>query len=170
MKIKVTLLLLFGIWTGVSAQQYLKSAGLRMGHTPGISFQKFVKENQAFDLMVSGRHKGIQFNAMYKWHSPAQFDFTDQVVLYYGIGGHFGIERFFPHTLEYERTIPELYLNRRSYFSMGADIVVGFEYRMLVAPLTLSFDVKPYINYIGFRELDGHFWDSAISIKYVFNH
>ncbi len=169
MKRLILLLFCLGI-TGLGySQHYLKSAGFRLGHTPGITYQKFVERTQAVELMVSGRHGGVQFNTLYKWHTPARFDFDDKFVLYYGVGGHFGFERFFNFNLEFNQPYPEYNLRRQSFFTMGVDVIFGIEYRMLVAPLTIGFDIKPYINYIGFQSLDGRFWDSAITIKYVFN-
>jgi len=153
----------------VMSQHYLRSAGLRMGHTSGITYKKFVEKEQAVELMVSGRHNGMQFNTTYQWHSPANFSFDNNFVVYYGIGGHVGFERLVPYNLEFQQPFPELDLRRRTYYTMGVDVVCGIEYRMLVAPLTISLEVKPYLNYIGFQALDGKFWDSAISVKYVFN-
>ena len=168
-RIVLFLTVLMGLAISANSQHYLKSAGFRLGHTTGISFQKFVAKHQAVDLMVSGRHNGLQFNTLYKWHSPTEFNMEGNFVLYYGLGGHFGFERLIPYNLEFQQPFPEYDLKRKSYFTMGVDVVVGIEYRMMIAPITLSFDVKPYFNYIGFKELNGHFWDSALSIKYVFN-
>lgn len=165
----ILLALLLGTSLSGFSQHYLKSAGFRMGHTTGISYQKFVERNQAVDLMVSGRHNGLQFNTLYKWYSPAQLDFDDKFFIYYGVGGHVGFERLVPYYLEFQPPLLEFDIRRQSYFTMGVDVILGIEYRMLIAPLTISFDVKPYFNYIGFEHLDGKFWDSALSVKYVFN-
>ena len=166
----VMVLLLLSISTLGVSQHYLKSAGLRLGHTSGVTYKQFVHKEQAFELMVSGRHNGLQFNAMYQWYSPTQFEFDGNFVLYYGIGAHTGFERLHPYNLEFnEEPFPEFDIRRRTYYTMGVDVIVGIEYRMLIAPLTISFDVKPYLNYIGFQSLDGRFWDSALSVKYVFN-
>ena len=120
-------------------QHYLKSAGFRLGHTTGISYQKFVQKEQAVDLMVSGRHNGLQFNTLYKWYSPTHFDFDGNFVFYYGLGGHFGFERFVPYNLEFNQPFPEFNLRRKSYFTMGVDVVFGIEYRMLLAPAYFEF-------------------------------
>ena len=51
---------------------------------------------------------------------------------------------------------------------MGIDGIIGIEYRMLSVPITLSLDLKPYLNYIGMRKVKADFWDASIAIKYVF--
>lgn len=162
------LLALISICSIGMSQHYLKSAGLRLGHTSGITFKKFVEKDQAVELMVSGRHNGLQFNTIYQWYSPASFDFDDNFVIYYGVGAHMGFERLYPNNLEFQQPFQEWDIRRRTYYAMGVDVIIGLEYRMLIAPLTVSLDVKPYLNYIGFSTVHGKFWDTALSVKYVF--
>ena len=56
----------------------------------------------------------------------------------------------------------------KSYFTVGADAIIGIEYRWLSVPCTIGFDVKPYFNFIGLRYTQYRFWDSAVTFKYVF--
>jgi len=56
----------------------------------------------------------------------------------------------------------------KTFFTMGIDGIIGMEYRLLGFPLTFGLDIKPYLNFVGMRNLDFRFWDTALSIKYTF--
>ena len=43
----------------LTAQQYNKSAGIRLGGTSGITYKKFIVEEEALELILSGRNNGI---------------------------------------------------------------------------------------------------------------
>lgn len=157
-------------FTAVTAQQnYEKSAGIRFGRTPGMTFKKFTKNNEAFELMLSGRNEGTQFTATYLFHQPMEFSFNDRFYLHYGVGGHLGYERFDDITKVITNAAGDEFLfEERSYFVMGVDGNIGIEYRWLEVPITIGFDVKPFINFIGMRYLRATFWDAGLSFKYVF--
>jgi hypothetical protein len=150
-------------------QQYGQSGGVRLGHTSGFTYKKFVKVEQAVEMMLSGREKGIQFTALYEYHKPLELSFNESFFFTYGLGAHIGYQRYSglkknvlgtnPFTFEYED---------QSYVVIGADAMIGVEYRWLSLPMTITFDVKPYFNYIGMRYLDAQFWDAAVSFKYIF--
>ncbi|XOV92744.1 MAG: hypothetical protein ACFHWX_21380 [Bacteroidota bacterium] len=151
------------------AQKYSQSAGLRMGKTAGLTYKKFLAEEKSVELMMSGRNEGFQVITMFVNHLPMEVAFSEFFYGYYGLGGHVGFERFKdlrkvltsidPPNFEYED---------QTYFIMGVDAVIGIEYRWLSIPMTVGFDLKPYFNYIGMRYTDAHFWDAAITLKYVF--
>ncbi len=151
------------------AQQYAQSAGLRLGTTAGLTYKKFLTEEKAVEILMSGRNDGFQIITMYVNHLPMEVAFSEFFYGYYGIGGHLGFERFDglrkvltsidPPDFEYED---------QTYFIMGVDALIGVEYRWLSIPMTVGFDLKPYFNFIGMRHTEAHFWDAAITLKYVF--
>ncbi len=150
-------------------QEYSQSAGVRFGSTTALSYKKFLVTEEAIEILISGRRDGLQLTTMYVFHEPMQLAFSPNFYAYYGAGGHFGYEKrrdmakvlIGPEgdSFEYEQ---------ETFFVMGADFLIGVEYRWLAAPITISFDVKPYFDYIGMRKVDSRFWDSAISFKYIF--
>lgn len=153
-----------------SAQQlYEKSGGVRLGHTSGITFKKFVTEDEAVEMILSGRNEGMQYTATYLFHQPMEFSFNDRFYLHYGIGGHVGYEKFddISKTLS-NAAGDEFIYESKSFFTMGVDASLGIEYRWLEVPATFGFDIKPYFNFIGMRHTKARFWDAAISFKYVF--
>ncbi|MFT6868281.1 MAG: hypothetical protein ACJA08_003131 [Cyclobacteriaceae bacterium] len=151
------------------AQQYQQSAGIRLGHTSGLTYKKFIHEEEAIELLLSGRKNGMQLTGLYTFHHPMEVSFNENFYVYYGIGAHLGYEKygnlrriatsFEPRTFAYEQ---------ENYFLMGADAILGVEYRWLSVPVTVGLDIKPYFNFIGMRYSRVKFWDTALSIKYVF--
>lgn len=166
----IFLLFGLGISMGITAQPtYKQSAGVRLGHTSGMTFKKFVAKEEAIDFILSGRNEGLHLTTMYVFHTPMQFSFNENFYAYYGVGGHVGFERF--NDLE-KRISPVSVIGfqfeNKGYYTMGIDAIIGLEYRWLTVPVTIGFDIKPYYNFIGMRFSRAHFWDSAISFKYVF--
>lgn len=154
----------------VHAQQlYEKSGGLRLGSTSGLTYKKFVTEDEAVELLMSGRNEGLQVHVLYQFYTPMEFSFNDRFYLFYGLGGHVGFEKFDDiHKTIINETGDEFIYEEKTFFAMGVDGSIGVEYRWLEVPMTISFDLKPYFNFIGMRHTKAKFWDSAISFKYVF--
>lgn len=153
-----------------SAQQlYEKSSGIRLGNTSGLTYKKFVTEDEAVEMMLSGRNDGMQFTALYLFHQPMEFSFNDRFYLHYGMGGHMGYEKFNDLSKVLSNAAGDAFVYEdRSFFAMGVDASLGIEYRWLEVPATFGFDIKPYFNFIGMRHTKAMFWDAAISFKYVF--
>ncbi|MEO9476881.1 MAG: hypothetical protein ABJG41_15160 [Cyclobacteriaceae bacterium] len=157
------------LMVGAFAQQYDHSGGIRMGYTSGLTYKKFIHKEEAVELFLSGRESGIQLTSIYTFHQPMEVSFNENFYIYYGLGMHAGYEKynnlrrvvtsFDPPTYAYEQ---------ENYFVMGADAILGVEYRWLSVPVTFSFDIKPHFNFIGMRYAKVRFWDAALSVKYVF--
>ncbi len=168
---RIFLAVLFvGVMSMASAQQnYEKSAGVRLGSTSGLTFKKFVTENEAIELLLSGRNEGMQFTVMYLFHQSMEFSFNDKFYAHYGLGGHIGYERFDDISKTLVNATGDAFVfEDKSFFAMGIDANLGIEYRWLEVPITIGFDIKPIFNFIGMRHTRGQFWDSGISFKYVF--
>lgn len=154
---------------GLFGQSYKHSAGIRLGATSGLTYKSFIIEEEAVELMMSGRKEGLQLTTLYTFHKPMELAFNENFFLYYGVGAHIGYERY----KNLSKTLtsiepPSFVFEPKRFFVMGADVLLGVEYRWLSVPMTISFDVKPYFTYIGMRYTDGKFWDAAVSFKYVF--
>lgn len=150
-------------------ESYQQSGGVRLGYTSGVTYKKFIAGEESVELLLSGRRNGIQLTTMFVAHQPMEFSFNERFYAYLGIGGHIGVESY----NNLRKTIiqvnpPEFVYEDAAYFTMGIDGMVGIEYRWLSVPITISFDIKPYFNYIGMRYTNARFWDSGISFKYVF--
>ncbi len=157
------------------AQYYEQAVGLRGGGSAGVTYKKFFSDMESLDLLLSGRNDGLQLTVLHTFNKPLKSGISDNFFFYYGIGGHVGWERVArrqrlliinnnppgPNTIEDN-------FNRGSEFSMGVNGIAGVEYRFLGIPFAVGLDVKPYLNFIGFRTTQFRFWDAALSVKYVF--
>ena len=152
------------------AQYYEHSAGIRLGGSYGLTYKKFFNEKDAFEILFGGRDDGLHLTTTYQFNKPLNLSRNETFFLYYGAGGHLGYEKYKTKVLysPSSNTSQEFYYENRSYFSMGVDAIVGLEYRFLSAPLTIGLDIKPYLSYIGYRYIRTDFWDTSLSVKYVF--
>ncbi|MEO9966181.1 MAG: hypothetical protein ABJF11_10355 [Reichenbachiella sp.] len=166
--IGLILLLMLSSVHGYS-QQYDRSAGIRLGGSSGLTFKKFIVEEEAFEVIISNRKHGIQLTGLYLIHQPMDVSFNDNFYFYYGVGGHVGAEKHGDISKVLFDSDPSIFMyEEKSYLTLGIDGMIGIEYRMLSVPITLSLDLKPYLNYVGMRKIKADFWDASIAIKYVF--
>ena len=155
--------------TASFAQEYEQSAGIRLGHSGGLTYKKFIVNEHAFEFMLTGRNNGVQATGLYLHHIPLALSFNDQFFLYYGAGAHLGYEKYFGYRKVLNTDSPDdFYYTDKSFFAMGIDGMIGLEYRILSVPMTASFDLKPYFNFFGMRYTTTRFWDAALTVKYIF--
>ena len=156
------------------AQYYEQSAGIRLGGSYGLTYKKFFNETDAVEFLFGGRQDGLQLTITYQFNKPLNLSRNETFFLYYGAGGHVGYEKYPTKSLyplndqPFIQPFSEFYYEHRSYFSMGIDALIGMEYRFLTAPLTIGLDIKPYFSFIGYRYTRTDFWDTSLSVKYVF--
>lgn len=159
------------LWSSTILAQpvYDRSAGIRLGTTSAFTYKKFFIPDESIEVMLSGRKEGIQLTTLYQFYEPLELSFNENFYAYYGLGGHVGYENYDNlNKVIVSSDLSTYVYEDKSYFVIGADAIVGIEYRWLTVPCTIGFDVKPYFNFIGLRYARYRFWDSAISIKYVF--
>jgi hypothetical protein len=157
--------------TSLSAQDFYHAAGLRLGRTDGINYKHFLNADGALEVMLGfgGYDKGLQAYALYEWHRNIRLEFTDNLYVYYGVGGHAGYIVRDEEQLYYNGgDQPAVYSGSVTYFALGADAIAGLEYRIFQVPMTIGIDIKPYIEYYGFKDVQFKFWDIAFNIKYIF--
>jgi hypothetical protein len=153
----------------IAQPTYERSAGVRLGVTSGMTFKKFMGNEEALEVIVSGRRDGIQLTTLYEFHEPMELSFNENFYAYYGLGGHVGYENYDRlNKTVISSDLSQFIFEDKSYFVIGADAILGIEYRWLSVPCTIGFDVKPYFNFIGLRYTQYRFWDSAVTFKYVF--
>ena len=168
---KRLLLFLTMITTSVvaEAQHYEHSAGVRTGYTSAVTYKRFFSDEQAIEFMASGKNDGLQIATLYQFNRPMEVSFNDQFFVYYGIGASVGYQKY---SGTYVEIIPNpaqpFFYNRRTYFTMGIDALLGVEYRWLAVPITIGLDIKPQFEFIGMKYTETHFWDMGLSVKYVF--
>lgn len=127
----------------VSAQDYNWAVGVRGGVFNGLTAKKNLGAN-AIEAGVALYSSAISIDATYQWQEPV---IGDGFHLYYGAG---------------------LYTNlANSYFGLGAEGVVGLEYRIPINfPLAVSLDYRPAINVLG--GIGFNFVNFGLGLKYCF--
>ncbi len=152
-----------------SAQYYLNSAGIRMGGSYGLTYKKFFDEVQAFEILLGSRKGGMQLTGTFQFNKPLNLSKNETFFLYYGGGAHLAFQEHQTKVLDsLNPFVGEFHYENQTYFAMGVDGIIGIEYRFLTAPITIGLDMKPYFTFIGFRYTDANFWDTSLSVKYVF--
>lgn len=143
-----------------AAQDYKTAVGLKFGaYENGPSIKYFMDERTALEGIVGLRSHGVVVTGLYELHQPA-FNVA-MLKFYYGFGAHVGAAgagnyRTFGGDDQY-------YTNNR--ILLGADGVIGLEYKIPEAPIAISLDLNPRIEIAT-----GPFFDLApgLGLKYTF--
>ena len=143
-----------------AAQDYKTALGAKFGaYENGFSVKYFTSKDVALEGILGIRNHGAVLTGLYELHQQA-FN-VPLLKLYYGFGGHLG-------------SVGSGYFKRFSgddqYYSgnhilLGADAVLGLEYKLPEAPIALSLDLNPRLELAT-----GPFFDLApgLGIKYTF--
>ena len=163
--------LFFILLACVQAQDYKNAAGIRFGKTDGVNYKRFINEVGAVEFMLGfgGYDGGLQVYTTYQWHQQIPAQFTDNLFVYYGVGGHVGYIRPYESKQYYanDTTVVTEEGDVTSY-AIGLDGVLGMEYRIYTIPMTVSIELKPYLEYYDLRYAQFKFWDFGFTVKYIF--
>lgn len=163
--IKLFLLLIFAaIGSLTNAQEFKQVAGIRLGLSPGFEYRIFADAENSYKFLLSTRDRGIQFHVFKEFHNYDMFDFTDQLVFFYGGGLHAGYERW---DIKYYDHYSQWYTTHTA-FIVGLDALVGLEYIFDKAPISVGVEVKPYFEFFGQEFFDLQLFDFALTAKYLF--
>ena len=150
----IVLLLVFSF--GAKAQDYDMAIGLRLGLGSGLTFKKVLSKNASFEGIAEFRY-GFNLTGLYEINRYDAFG-EDRLNWYFGGGAHIGSYRG--------------YRSKRSGFtnggelSLGLDGIIGIEYNFVEAPINLSLDWKPTINFAGYNGFYGD--NGSLSVRYIF--
>ncbi|MFO8234207.1 MAG: hypothetical protein R6U04_02210 [Bacteroidales bacterium] len=137
------------------SQSYNTGVGVRGAFASGITIKHFVKDNAAFEGIVSGGTWGMDITGLYEIHARA-FD-VDRLNWYYGGGAHIA---------QWNNDYPHIADGDGNNVVVGLDGILGLEYYIEEIPFTISADWKPVFNLIGYTGFWGY--GGAISIRYTF--
>lgn len=134
-----------------SAQDYKAAVGLKFSYEYGPSGKYFISETDALEATLGLRSHGAVFTGLWERHLPI-FD-VDKLKLYYGFGAHIGGTGY--------NSNPKF----NNTMLLGADGIIGVEYVIPEAPIAISIDVNPRLEF-------GHgpYFDIApgLGLKYIF--
>lgn len=129
----------------VSAQLYKTNLGLRLDESQfGISVDQKIYKQFTAQAAFDARENEIRATAFARYHIKL---LGRRLNFYPGLGAHTGILK------EYGRYD-------------GFDLLVGVEYKIMIAPVVISFDVNPAFHTGGSH---ANWWDfqTVFSIKYI---
>jgi hypothetical protein len=142
------------------AQDYKTAVGLKFGgYENGPSIKYFMDANTALEGIIGIRNHGVVFTGLYELHQEA-FN-TANLKFYYGFGAHVGSVG----KGVYKRFGSDDNLYNDSHVLLGADAVLGLEYKLPDAPFAFSLDLNPRVELAT-----GPFFDLApgLGLKYTF--
>ena len=131
----------------VSAQDYNWAVGVRGGALSGLTAKKNLGDNAIEAGLSLGTHT-INVEGTYQWQQPI---ITDGFSLYYGVGAYAGLYTF-------ENT---------GYLHLGAEGILGLEYKIPGAPIALSVDYRPTFNILGGFGYS-NFYNFGLGVKFCF--
>jgi hypothetical protein len=152
----------------VSGQGFNQALGIRGGLTSGIEYRYYTSDSHSIKALLGNRsfngRRGLQLHALTEFYQYDVFDFSYQLVLYYGAGAHVGYESW--DVVRYQGNTS--WQDSKSAFVTGVDVLAGVEYLFYEAPVTLSLEVKPFVDILGKNGFDVQFFDFAFTLKYLF--
>ena len=148
---------------GGTAIHYQTAVGVRLGNQFGITGKKFVRDGDMVEAIISSHvnRKGVVGTLLYEWHRNA-FE-ARNLYWFYGGGAHVG---YYQYKNYYKSdSDPDKASKSGNFVEAGADAIIGLEYGFNMMPITISADVKPFVNLVGGNPGG---LDAAISIRYAF--
>jgi hypothetical protein len=126
--------------TTLSAQAYKTGIGVRLSSSQAmvnnsISLKHFLNERSAIEALFSFGDP-LAIGALYEVHKPFS---TEGLQWFYGGGGYLGfIKSWNPNKQKNETDV-----------NVGAQGVLGLDYKFVNLPLNLSLDWKPELNLVS---------------------
>lgn len=144
--------------SSLSAQPYKTALGLRFGGlTSGITLKHFTNSNTALEGILSIGRKSFLVTGLYEKHAATGSN--SPMKFLYGVGAHVG---FFQDGGSY------YYNDKRQYTAttvLGIDGILGLDYKFNKAPVNITMDLKPFIDFFGGNYV---YMDGGISLRYTF--
>lgn len=99
MKRKITAyIILCSLWiipAGVVSQDFSQALGLRGGSSSGISYKSYMGNLGTLHGLLSFRNDGIQAHVLIEKYKPVFEEYTNDLFLFTGFGGHVGFSRWY---------------------------------------------------------------------------
>lgn len=129
-----------GFASSVSAQAYKTGIGVRLSSSQAmvnnsITLKHFLNERAAIEALFSFGDP-LALGALYEIHKPFS---TEGLQWFYGGGGYLGfVKSFNPNKQRNETDV-----------NVGAQGVLGLDYKFVNLPLNISLDWKPELNLVS---------------------
>lgn len=167
MRLIFTIVLFLLIQT-LSAQEVSRSIGLRAGGGSGVSFKYIEDYSYAVEGIISYRDRGFQAVGLWERYKPFMTDRLRNFYSFWGLGAHAGYIRARDQFCVQTPDGCALYESRRTRVIGGVDAVMGFEYHFYSAPMAISLDYRPFVEFFGEDFFRVDLWNFGLTFKYVF--
>ena len=164
-----TLITVFTILTllyqPVRAQEYGTAIGVRLGSlTAGFNVKSFLNTSGAIEGIVGIGHHSVTITGLYEKHHPIHS--AEGLNWYVGAGGHVGFFNHHGTYLRYKYKDEKYYVYHEDDNAVvpGVDLIIGLEWKIPRAPLTLGIDLKPQID---FHHGAHSYFDAAFNVRYI---
>ena len=150
----------------LSAQEFNHAIGIRGGISSGFEYRFFTDDVNSYKFLISARdrHQEFKIHAFKEFHQYDLFEFSDQLVFFFGAGVHVGMESWdvthFEHNTRWHES--------HSSVIAGLDGLVGLEYVFYEFPVSIGLEAKPYFDLFGREVFDLQLFDIAFTVKYLF--
>ena len=148
-RITITLCFLFVTYFAISqasteqyTSPYKKAIGFKLN--PGaISYRSFYTRNKAVEGIGFISIDGFQLTILNEKYTP--FANAENLTWYIGYGGHFNL---WSEKYKLNNT------SKSAGVAVGADGMLGLDYKLKNAPINLSVDIQPAFNFVGASYFD----------------
>lgn len=152
--------------TQSSAQEYATGIGIRLGAwNRGITAKHNFGGPHAGEAIIAFGGKSFMITGLYEHHTS--FPGAEGLSWFFGGGAHVGIYQdgydYFYYKYKGNRYVAVVDGGDRKT-GFGADFILGLEYKFQKAPIALSLDTKPFVDFIG--DFYGY-WDVGLTFRFT---
>jgi len=133
---------------------YTTAVGLKY-YPVGITAKTFIKQNAAVEGLLSFWNYGTRITGLYEIYGD--INGVDGLKWYAGPGAHLGF---------WNNKWTDKFPDRDGGVQFGVDGIVGLDYKIKNAPVDVSLDWQPSLNFVGYNYFEGG-W-GGIGIRYAF--
>ena len=151
-----------GFAQGTKAQSLGSSYKTALGvkFWPGaVTVKHFVKNNRALEGLGYFWEHGFRFTGLYEFHGD--FNGAPGLKWYAGPGFHAGVYNHGWHRHKHD----EEYYYEDGRGSFGVDGILGLDYKFKGAPINMSLDIQPYVEFVDHPYMD--LW-GGVAVRYTF--
>ena len=163
---KLIWLLMLIFCVNTYSQNFTREAGIRGGLSSGFTFRQYLYESLSYEGLLSFRENGLQITLIRQLHVQTYTEYSENIFLVYGYGGHIGYNYSNNFKLFFQNEI----IYPQPMFSplIGVDGFAALEYRLDDLPLTFALDYKPFFELSTRQFFRLSLWDFGFAIKYRF--